>query len=108
MMTQDGGAEPIACELLRYSDFERRTGESFPLRAGDKPLGLALTLVFAEPLPASPRDGGGFRLEFEGAAQPILPQAIYGFEIDGAVQDIFIVPLGPGRGGMAQYEAVFF
>jgi tellurite resistance protein TehA-like permease len=48
-----------------------------------------------------------FSLRFLGPAQPVLPQATY--RLDNAAMgtlEIFLVPLGPGGGGM-RYEAVF-
>lgn len=54
------------------------------------------------------REGGGFRLEFLGAPEQFLPQAVYAFAIDGAIHDIFIVPLGHHPEGEMRYEAIFF
>jgi hypothetical protein len=48
-----------------------------------------------------------FSLIFRGPRAPSLPQRIYHVEHDqvGAL-DIFLVPIGPGEGGM-DYEAIF-
>ncbi|MFS2108856.1 hypothetical protein ACCC88_04150 [Sphingomonas sp. Sphisp140] len=90
---------------LKLADFEPQVGSSFEIATG---AGVqALVLVAAQELPHSPREGGGFKLEFSGAAEPRLPQAIYAFPIDGALHDIFIVPVGLKDGGI-RYEAIFF
>jgi hypothetical protein len=91
---------------LGIGHFDGRIGESFAIGAVEG--GIALTLVDVQELPQSAREGGGFRLEFEGPAAPILPQAIYSFPIASEAHDIFIVPLGPRAGGKARYEAIFF
>jgi hypothetical protein len=68
-----------------------------------------LELVAAEEIAHSPREGGGFRLEFRGPVQPILPQAIYPFRSEGGgdAAEIFIVPIAQDAAG-TRYEAVFF
>lgn len=90
---------------LTIDDFAHRIGKAFAVEAGGG--SLPLTLAQAQELPLSGRPGGSFRLEFGGPAQPILPQAIYPFRIDGEQHDIFIVPIGPKADGM-RYEAIFF
>jgi hypothetical protein len=66
-----------------------------------------LVLVAAQPLSGSVRDGGGFRIEFEGPLQPELAQGIYNFHVGGRPREIFIVPIARTAGAM-RYEAVFF
>jgi hypothetical protein len=68
--------------------------------------GVPLRLERVEELPRAAREAGAFRLEFSGPAEPLLPQAIYPFEVSGSVHGIFIVPLAQdGRG--TRYEAIF-
>lgn len=66
-----------------------------------------LVLAGIEPIPHSPRPGGGFRLTFRGPTTPYLPQGTYAFRFGDAELAIFIVPLGP-RDEHMQYEAIFF
>ena len=48
-----------------------------------------------------------FSIIFRGPGEPVLPQQVYRLEHDGLGKlDLFLVPLGPGEGGML-YEAVF-
>lgn len=91
---------------LSIADFEARVDAVLPVvfEDGEVPLKLAA----AEPLPGSPREAGGFRLEFLGPLELFLPQGIYSFALgDGAPTEIFIVPLGPA-GEEMRYEAVFY
>lgn len=109
-MAQQGSDNPeqdlLANRPLRLGDFDRQIGVVIPARIeGETHM---LTLVQSEELANSHREDGGFRLEFEGASQPILPQGIYRFEIEGNAHDIFITPLGPGVDGNIRYESVFF
>jgi hypothetical protein len=67
---------------------------------------VPLTLEKVQELPTRVRESGSFRLEFRGPLEPILPQAIYGFEIEGEVQDVFIVPIGQDAESTI-YEAIF-
>jgi hypothetical protein len=91
---------------LTPGDFEGRVGESFAIETD---VGAqALELIAVDPLPQSTRPDGGFRLEFAGPAQPLLPQSIYRFTVGGAVHDIFIVATGYRPDGGLRYEAVFF
>ncbi len=66
-----------------------------------------LTLTAAEALQGSPREGGGFRLEFQGASDVILEQGIYTFTGDGETREIFIGPIARDENATT-YEAVFF
>lgn len=98
--------EPDAPRILGIGDFDQRIGETFPVRSDAGP--LSLTLVEVRELPHSPREGGGFRLEFSGPREAPLPQAIYEFDIGGEPHGIFIVPLDPLGRAESRYEAVFF
>ena len=106
-MTSDTGSAPPqdAVAPLTLADFEPRVGSSFEIATET---GVqALALVAAQELPHAPREGGGFKLEFSGPAEPRLPQAIYAFPVDAVLHDIFIVPVGLKDGGI-RYEAIFF
>jgi hypothetical protein len=66
-----------------------------------------LTLTTVEALDGSPREGGGFRLEFQGAPDLVLEQGIYVFTGDGETREIFIGPIARDQKATT-YEAVFF
>ncbi|MES2098169.1 MAG: hypothetical protein V4459_15560 [Pseudomonadota bacterium] len=100
----DGAQGAVA--TLRLDHFTQRIGQAFAIDAVEGR--IELTLTVAQELARSPREGGGFRLEFEGPPAPVLPQAIYSFALGSELHDIFIVPLGPGAAGKISYEAVFF
>lgn len=84
--------------------FVAAVGTRFLLPDGGQ--GFPLTLVEAAPLAVSGRAGGGFRLEFTGPAQPLLPQGTYGFAFDGEDVPIFIVPVAQDA-NTTTYEAIF-
>ena len=86
-------------------DFSGRVGHSFAVPVGGHL--LMLTLGAAQELHGSQRDAGGFRLEFIGPADPMLPQGIFPFEIEGDRYELFIVPIGRSAEG-TRYEAVFY
>ena len=67
---------------------------------------VALTVAQVEPIPDAPRQAGGFRLEFVGPAEIVLPQAIYPLSRDGETREIFIVPIARDAAG-TRYEAIF-
>lgn len=87
---------------LTVSDFA--AGEDYELPVGDGAVRLVVDRV--EPLKHAIRAGGGFRIEFLGPAEPILPQAIYAFRRNGETREIFIVPVAKDADGV-RYEAVF-
>lgn len=68
---------------------------------------VSMTLVSADPLPRARRDGGGFRLEFEGPPEPLLSQAIMTVSGPGAAHEIFLVPIAQDKSA-TRYEAVFY
>lgn len=68
---------------------------------------VSMTLVSAEPLPEAHRDGGGFRLEFEGPAEPLLAQSIMTVSGPDASHQIFLVPVAQDTRA-ARYEAIFY
>jgi len=88
---------------LRLDDFA--AGTVYTVSAGEQALPLALDK--AQALSDSGREGGAFRLEFLGPAEPVLAQATYPFRSGDAAHDIFIVPVGREAGGI-RYEAVFY
>lgn len=94
--------EPVV-SALRLEDFT--TGAAYDVHAADTV--HPLTLEKAQQLSDSGREGGSFRLEFLGPADPVLPQAIYRFVKGGAGHDIFIVPVARDAGGV-RYEAIFY
>ena len=92
--------------ILAWDDFADAVGTAFAVEAGGAR--HLLTLAAAEPLADSGREGGAFRLEFRGPADPILPQATYAFAGgDGDPLEIFIVPIARDENG-TRYEAIFY
>lgn len=89
---------------LSLEDFIGSIGQPYLIGPDDAP--FALTLEDAAPLAGSPRAGGGFRLEFRGPGEPILPQATYSLRRGEEGFDIFIVAIGGNERGML-YEAIF-
>jgi len=67
---------------------------------------LTMTLAVAEPLANSLREGGGFRLEFAGPAEPVLSQGIAEVAGPSGTHDIFIVPVARDT-ERTLYEAIF-
>ena len=68
---------------------------------------VTMTLVGAAPLPNAQRDGGGFRLELEGPAEPILAQSIMTVSGPDGSHDIFVVPIASDARA-TRYEAIFY
>jgi hypothetical protein len=94
-----------ALREFRFADFSEREGEIFRVAAGDGEVEMELDLALA--VPGSRREGGGFKLEFLGPAQPLLQQATYAFEKAGERFEIFIVPIAR-EGDRLRYEAIFY
>lgn len=92
-------------DQLALDDFADTIGEPYLVEAGGAE--HALVLEKAVPLSGSVRAGGGFRLEFRGPAEPILPQSIYGLRHGNRAHEIFVVPVGRDASGTL-YEAVFY
>jgi hypothetical protein len=88
---------------LRLDDFA--TGAVYDVHAADAV--HPFMLAKGQELSDSGREGGSFRLEFLGPADPVLPQAIYRFVKGDAGHDIFIVPVARDAGGV-RYEAIFY
>jgi hypothetical protein len=89
--------------ILHPTDFA--AGTVYDVDASGAAFPLALDKV--QQLSGSDREGGAFRLEFLGPADPVLPQATYRFANGDAAHDIFIVPVSRDGGGV-RYEAVFY
>jgi hypothetical protein len=94
-------------ETLTLDAFSPLVGESFQVHVEHEQT-VAFELVEARALTASsPRPQSPFALTFKGPAQFVLPQRIYRFEHQAiGAHEIFIVPIGPGQGGML-YEVIF-
>lgn len=94
-------------ESFTHETFAGREGEAFPIRLED---GSAVeTRLHSARTWGSGSDGHRvpFTLTFVGPQQPVLPQQIYRMEHPAiGAFELFLVPVGPGAGGM-QYEAVF-
>lgn len=87
------------------ADFAGHVGETYEV-TGDDGAVVPLRLDSATALPASFREEGGFRLEWVGPGDPLLPQATYAFGRGGESVYIFIVPFARDSGG-CRYEAIF-
>jgi hypothetical protein len=94
-------------ETLTLDAFSPLVGESFQVHVQNEQT-VAFELVEARALTvSSPRPHPPFVLTFKGPAQFVLPQRIYRFEHQAiGAHEIFIVPIGPGQGGML-YEVIF-
>lgn len=92
-------------QLLTIDDFADWLGRECQVTAPDGE--VAMTLLAAEPIGQSQRDGGGFRLEFQGPLSPILQQATMTVAGPSATHDIFMVPIGQDPQG-TRYEAIFY
>jgi len=68
---------------------------------------VAMTLVEAAPLAHAQRDGGGFRLEFEGPSQPVLAQSIMTVSSPAGTHETFMVPIAQDARA-TRYEAIFY
>ena len=90
--------------ILTFDDFAGRLGKTYEMLVGGGR--LPVVLEEAQPLPGSPRQGGGFRLVFRGPFQPVIAQGIYPFQRASETHEIFIVPIAQTQAGV-QYEAIF-
>lgn len=90
---------------LSLDDFSSGVGESYEMEVGDTAYPAELTK--AVPLTDSGREGGSFRLEFRGPAEPAFQQGTFTFRRGGEAHDIFVVAIGRDETG-TRYEAVFF
>jgi hypothetical protein len=96
-------------DLLTPATFEPHVGTEFAVRLDD---GTAVRTVLRTVERHAPRSHGDrtepFSLTFVGPSGIALPQATYSIDHEHmGVLDIFLVPIGPDKGGQQQYEAVF-
>lgn len=68
---------------------------------------VTMTLVAVQPLDHAQRDGGGFRLELEGPASPVLGQSIMTVSSPAGTHEIFVVPIAQDVRA-TRYEAIFY
>jgi hypothetical protein len=95
-------------ETLTLDAFSPLVGETFQVSVQPEQT-IAMELVEARSLsePNSPRPRPPFVLTFKGPAQLVLPQGIYRLEHGTlGAHELFIVPIGPGPGGIL-YEVIF-
>jgi len=95
----------IATRELTIDDFSGRVGKTVEAEAGGQR--VALLVRAAQPLPASGRQGGAFRLELLGPPNPMLGQGVFPFQLGKERFAIFIVPLSSDQRGIL-YEAIFY
>jgi hypothetical protein len=89
-----------------FEVFEARQGETFRV-PGPTPVALTLTTAATWGQPFAPEMRQPFTLHLRGPLEPFLPQGVYPLEHPAIADlEVFLVPLGPGDGGM-QYEAIF-
>jgi hypothetical protein len=92
-------------DQLTIDDFRDRVGERFTARARER--GLSLTLTAVEALSGPPDRRTPFSLEFQDTAREHVPQQTVEVEHpEMGAFELFVVPLGPGAGGM-RYQAIF-
>lgn len=91
--------------ILKFDDFASHVGQAYEVMVGGG--SFRLRLDEAQPLPGSPREGGGFRLLFRGPFEPQLSQGSYVFRHRGNADQIFVVPVARDQRGVA-YEAIFY
>jgi hypothetical protein len=100
-------------DKLTIDMFAARLGETFRLQVEPERV-LELELVQVTPLkvrtargPEVPRAREPFSIVFRGPTSAVAQQRIYPLEHDTmGTHELFIVPIGPGQGGML-YEAIF-
>ena len=105
-MTSDPERADIL-QSLTIETFAKRIGDRFAMRVRPDAT-LELELIEANPLGARPGRGRApFSILFRGPLAPVMPQQIYALahETIGSLE-VFIVPVGPGQGGLL-YEAIF-
>lgn len=86
-----------------FGDF--RAGDRFEMEAGG--MSCPVELVEVSPLDGSPREGGAFRLEFQGPREPAFQQGTFLFRRDGEALEIFVTAIVRDQSG-TRYEAIFF
>lgn len=84
------------------TDFEALRGAAFAVEHCEQ----SLTLATVAALPRSPREGGGFRLEFTGDPRSTIEQGVYRLTGAAAAFDVFIVPIARDDRATT-FEAIF-
>jgi hypothetical protein len=100
-------------DKLTIDMFAAHLGEKFRLRVQPEQV-VEVELVEVTPLRARSADGreappgrAPFSVVFRGPTSAVAQQRIYALEHDSmGTHELFIVPVGPGQGGML-YEAIF-
>jgi hypothetical protein len=98
----------VMLETLTLDVFSPLVGETFQVHVQPEQT-IAAELIEVRPLSDAngARTRQPFTLTFKGPPQFVLPQSIYRFEHQAiGAHDIFIVPIGPGQGGVL-YEVIF-
>jgi hypothetical protein len=90
---------------LAFEHFAAAVGRRFEMETGAG--AWPVELVMCSPLADSGREGGSFRLEFRGPADPIVPQGTYLFRGEGEAHEIFVSPIARSEAG-TRYEAIFY
>lgn len=90
---------------LNIDDFTPWVSDTCSVTAPDGE--VTMTLVAVQPLAHAQRDGGGFRLEFEGPASPVLGQSIMTVNGPAGMHEIFVVPIAQDARA-TRYEAIFY
>lgn len=94
-------------ELLTYDVFAPRVGERFRLQTGDRAFDIELAEAAVLAMAPGAQGRQPFSLTFRAPGGELVPQRIYRVEHEAiGGHDIFLVPIGPDRGGM-RYEAIF-
>ncbi|MES2988248.1 MAG: hypothetical protein V4808_10110 [Pseudomonadota bacterium] len=85
------------------SDFSDKVGHVYDVAAEGGLCPLTLTAIETFDFPGQP---AGFRLNFLGPADPMLPQGTYAFSAEDPDLILFIVPRGRDEKGV-RYDATF-
>lgn len=88
---------------LSLGDFT--AGDRFDMEAGG--MSCPVELVEVSPLDGSAREGGAFRLEFQGPPEPAFQQGTFLFRREGEAHEIFVTAVERDQTG-TRYEAIFF
>jgi len=101
--------ESVNLETLTADDFKAQVGEPFRMRLSeDQWLDLVLLEVHTHTYaPPAAQKRRGFSVLFESNRPGAAPQGTYVLANEKmGTMDVFIVPVGPRKGGMS-YEVVF-
>lgn len=95
----------LAARELTIDDFTPRIGKTIEAEAGGGRVPLLVRA--AQPLPASGRQGGSFRIELVGPPTKLLGQGTFPFSIGKERFVLFIVPIRSDVRGVL-YEVIFY